>query len=482
MDAFFALLPLASSLIYFGAALAVTCDAVLHKRNVRAAIGWIGMAWLAPFLGAAFYLVFGINRIQRSGASLGLLDAWKGSPDTEVTETTSIAESGFAVSHPHFIGMDRLAERVSRRPLSSGNSIELLRDGDAAFPAMLAAIDRAKKSVTLQTYIFDVDEVGSAFRDALVRAHARGVAVRVLIDGLGARYSKSSMVAELKRAGIRAASFLPTVVPRLFRYSNMRNHRKIMVVDGELGFTGGTNIRAGHWLSRNPRHPVRCLHFSVRGPAVADMQRTLATDWAFATGEQLLGEPWFSRLSPCGSVLARGIPDGPDTDLDNMPKVMLGALAAAQSRVRIVSPYFLPDEALSSAIKVAALRGVKVDIVIPEKTNFSVMDWAMRPQLIDLLENGCRAYLSAPPFDHSKLFTADGVWSLIGSTNWDSRSLRLNFEYDLECYDTELTRELDEVADERIAGSHQVQLSELYALPLSVRLRDGTARLLTPYV
>lgn len=482
MSSVSAILPLLYSVVYFVSAAAVTADAVLHKRNVRAAIGWIGLAWLTPFLGPAIYILFGINRIQRSGASLGLLDAWKGDPDTEIVDTASVAESPFARSHPRFVGMDRLAGLVTRRPLSFGNSIESLRDGDSAFPVMLEAIDGAKKSVTLLSYIFDVDEVGILFRDALVRAHARGVAVRVLIDGLGARYSRSSMVAELNRSGIRAESFLPTFVPRLFRYANLRNHRKIMVVDGAEGFTGGTNIRAGHWLARNPRYPVRCLHFRVRGPVVADLQRTFATDWAFATGEQLKGEPWFTRLAPCGLVLARGIPDGPDTDLDNMPKVMLGALAAAQSRVRIVSPYFLPDSALSSAIKVAALRGVRVDIVIPEKTNFAVMDWAMRPQLVDLLENGCRVFLSPPPFDHTKLFTADGFWSLIGSTNWDSRSLRLNFEYDLECYDQDLARGLDAIAEERMAVSREITLGELRAQSLAVRLRDGTARLLTPYV
>jgi cardiolipin synthase len=271
-------------------------------------------------------------------------------------------------------------------------------------------------------------------------------------------------------------------VPRLFRYANLRNHRKILVVDGKLGFTGGTNIRAGHWLSRKPKDPVRCLHFRVTGPVVADMQRTFATDWAFAAGEQLLGDPWFAHQERCGKVLARGIPDGPDTDLDNMPKVMLGALAAAQTRVRIMSPYFLPDEALASAVRVAALRGVAVDIVIPERSNFLMIDWAMRPQLVDFIESGCRVFFSPPPFDHAKLFTADGVWSLIGSTNWDARSLRLNFEYDLECYGVDLTRKLDSFADERIAVARPVTLGELRSQPFPVRLRSGAARLLTPYL
>ncbi len=470
------------TLLYVCTALAATADAVLHKRNVRAALGWIGLAWLTPIVGPLLYLVFGINRIQRSGASLGLLDAWKGNPDSEIRETTSIAVTGIARSHPQFLGMDRLASRVTRRPLSTGNAVELLPDGDTAFPAMLEAIDNAEGSITLVTYIFDVDEVGLDFKAALVRAHRRGVEVRVLVDGLGLRYSRSSMVAELQSAGIPAASFLPTLVPGLFRYANLRNHRKIMVVDGRLGFTGGMNIRVGHWLSRKPASPVRCLHASVRGPAVADMQRTFATDWAYATGEELLGHPWFARHELAGELLVRGIPDGPDTDLDNMPNVMLGALAAARERVRIVSPYFLPDEALSSAIRTAAMRGVSVDIVIPERSNFSIMDWAMRPQLIDLLACGCRVCFSPPPFDHAKVFTVDGVWSLIGSTNWDARSLRLNFEYNLECYGVSLARALDALVDQRIAAGRPVSLEELASYSIPVRLRNGAARLLSPYV
>jgi cardiolipin synthase len=470
------------SFLHFAAAVSVTVDAMLHKRNVRSAIGWIGLAWLSPLFGAALYVLFGINRIERSGSSLRFVDAWKGKDDPGIPDAVTIAETEIAARHPRFVGMDRLATRITGRSLCAGNRVELLPDGDSAFPAMLAEIDGAKESVTLATYIFDDDEVGRQFLEALVRARKRGVAVRVLIDGLGSRYSKSSMVAELQRSGVAALGFLPTAVPRLFRYANLRNHKKIMVVDGTTGFTGGTNIRAGHWLARNPRHPVRCLHFRVRGPVVADMQRTFAADWAFASGtEQLIGPPWFVPLERCGPVLARGIPDGPDTDLDNMSKVMLGALSAARRRVRIVSPYFLPDETLSSAIKIAALRGVKVEIVIPERTNFKVMDWAMRYQLVDLLESGCAVYLSPPPFDHAKLFTVDGIWSLIGSTNWDARSLRLNFEYDLECYDEALASQLDALADARIATAKPVTIAGLRAQSLAARLRNGAARLITPY-
>jgi cardiolipin synthase len=258
-----------------------------------------------------------------------------------------------------------------------------------------------------------------------------------------------------------------------------------MVVDGLLGFTGGMNIREGNVVALPSAHPIRDIHFKVQGPIVEDLQRAFAIDWAFTVGERLDGPDWFPRIQETereGGVYARGIPDGPDTDMDNMRLVMLGALAAAQDRLKIVTPYFLPDSALAAALQTTALRGVRVDIILPEKSNIFFMDWAMEAQLSDLIDRGCRITLSPPPFDHSKLFVVDGLWSLIGSTNWDPRSLRLNFEYNLECYDPPLAHTLETLIDGRIEKGRPLTAEYLRSLPRIRRLRDGFARLLTPYL
>jgi len=464
------------------AASAVTLDAVLRKRHVSAVIGWIGLAWLTPGVGAVLYLLFGINRVQRSAVALGLREAWRREPGHAGEAASAAAARAWLGHDPSLGGLERVGARLTGRALMTGNRIEPLEDGDAAYPAMLAAIDAAERSVTLASYIFDNDAAGQAFLQSLCRAHERGVAVRVLIDGLGLRYSRPNMLGALRRAGVPARAFLPTHNPFRSRYANLRNHRKIMVVDGRNGFTGGMNIRHGHWRTRQPAHPVRCLHFAVQGPIVADLQRTFAMDWAFTSGEALHGEPWFGAPVESGPVLARGIPDGPDADIDNMPQLILGALAVARARVCIVTPYFLPDESVIAALKITALRGVTVDIVMPERSNLRVMDWATRPQLPELLDSGCRVHLSPAPFDHTKLFLVDGRWSLIGSTNWDARSLRLNFEYNVECYDGALAQRLDRIAAARIADARRLEAAELQALPLAVRLRNGLARLLSPYL
>ena len=477
-------LPVLATVLHLSLALAVTLHALLTRRNVSATVAWIGLAWLAPIIGALLYLMLGVNRIQRAGVALDLKTAWQREQQRTGSRVAAIGSAAGpdAPSSLALAGINRLARETTGNALLGGNAITPLRDGDETYPAMLAAIDSAHHSITLVTYIFDLDEVGRAVADALVRAQQRGVQVRVLIDAVGGRYSHGRMVVHLSSRGVKAAAFLPPRFLGLLAHANLRNHRKIMVIDGAHGFTGGMNIRAGHWLARQPKSPVRCLHFSVRGPVVADMQRAFAIDWAFSTGEALLGETWFAAATNCGPVLARGVSDGPDGDIDHMRHVMLGALACAQQRVAIMTPYFLPDEVLLTTLQITALRGVTVDIVLPARSNLPLMDWAMRPQMGRLLAAGCRIHLSPPPFDHSKLFLVDDAWSLIGSTNWDARSLRLNFEYNLECHDAQLVAQLDTLLQQRISDAETLDAAVLARQSLAGQLRDRLAGLLSPYL
>ena len=475
--------PLLMSAAHVAAASGVTIDAVLRKRQSASVIGWVGLAWLAPMIGSIAYLLLGINRIHRKGSALRLRAAWHQEQSIlPVPPETRLNDSLLAARHPSSIGLARLGRQLTGNPLLPGNGVELLENGDAAFPAMLAAIEGAQRSVTLLTYIFDNDQAGVAFRDALLRAHRRGVAVRVLIDDMGSHYTRPTMVHQLRQSGVPVAAFLEARASRFLRYANLRNHRKILVTDGAVGFIGGLNVREGHWLSLQPTDPVPCLHFKVTGPIVSELQRTFAIDWAFTTGEQLFGKRWLPENALCGPVAARGVPNGPDEDLDNMEAMLLGAIAVATDRLRIVTPYFLPDDALLRALMVAAMRGVAVDIVLPAKSNLPIMDWAVVPQLQYLLEKGCRVFFTPPPFDHTKLLIIDGYWSFIGSINWDVRSLRLNFEYNVECYCEALAGRLDRFVDTRITSARALALKDLHALPFWARVRNGLARLLSPYL
>jgi len=264
---------------------------------------------------------------------------------------------------------------------------------------------------------------------------------------------------------------------------NLRNHRKLLAVDGQIAFTGGMNIRQGNVLAASPRHPVQDLQFRVEGPLVAQLQAAFANDWAFTTGETLHGEVWFPEPRPTGrGVIARVITDGPDADFETLRLTLLAALAEAQTSVQILTPYFLPDPALITALNLAALRGVRVDIVLPAKSNLPFVHWASRAMWWQVLERGCRIWLTPPPFDHSKLMIVDGHWVLLGSANWDTRSLRLNFELNVECYGREFAHEMAVVLGKKLHGAREVTKAEVDKRTIPGKLRDATARLFSPFL
>lgn len=458
-----------------------TAHIVLNKRDARAAIGWVGVVWLAPFIGTAFYLMLGINRIQRRASRLR-------APGARRLDEAS--DSGHK-RHPsprlppaaaHLASLAKLGRIVTGEPLTHGNTVTPLIGGEAAYADMIAAIDRAAASVALATYIFDHDPAGLMFADALERAVGRGVEVRVLVDGLGAYYSWPQITKTLRARGVTTAKFMHSILPWRMAYLNLRSHRKLLIVDGQTGFTGGMNIRAGHLLKSGRRRLIQDVQFRIEGPVVTQLAGAFVDDWRFTTGETLAGPRWFPTPAEMGDVTARVVADGPDEERERLTQLLIGAVTEATHSVRIVTPYFLPDRPLVSALTLAALKGVAVDIVIPRVSNLPLVQWATGAQLGQLLQNGCNIWLSPPPFDHSKLTIVDNAWALIGSTNWDIRSLRLNFELSVEIYDDAVAAELDRLVDDKIAVGERQTLAGIDGRSLLVKLRDGTARLFSPYL
>jgi cardiolipin synthase len=461
----------------FLAALLASIHTLLHKRDSRAATLWLGIIWFLPLFGPIFYLAMGVNRIRRRAQSLGVHKTL----NRPVPENLGEPETAGA---EHLRLLARVVGRVVAQPLIPGNQIQPLINGDEAFPAMLAAIESAQKTVSLSTYIFDNDPSGRAFVDALARAVKRKVEVRVLIDAAGTRYSWPPVTWRLRHAKIPHARFLPASLLTPWRVAtiNLRNHRKLLIVDGKLAFTGGMNIRHGNVLADRPKSPVRDLQFRVEGPVVTQLQESFVNDWAFCTREILKGSEWLPELSEGGEVIARVITDGPDGDFEKARWTLLAALAEAQTSVHIVTPYFLPDPALVSALNLAALRGVRVDIILPAQNNLPFVHWASRAMWWQVLERGCHLWLTPPPFDHSKLMIVDGHWVLFGSANWDARSLRLNFELNVECYGREFAQRMESVIEQKLRPAREVTLAETDGRMFVPRLRDAIARLFSPYL
>lgn len=462
--------------------LGTVAHVVLYKRDARAAVAWVGMVVVFPIVGAVLYALLGINRIRRLATELRSERLDFEATTAELVVKRHSIEEVLPADAGHLNALGRLVDEVTHIPVTAGNRVRPLLNGEQAYPAMLEAIEGAEYTVALSTYIFDTDYAGMAFADALERAVKRGVAVRVLIDGVGALYSWPSMTRELARRRIPADRFLHSWFLWRMPFLNLRSHRKILVADGRVGFTGGMNIREGHLLQRNPKSPVQDIHFQFEGPVVSHLMHVFADDWAFTTREVLTGPRWFPPPQMAGSIAARGIIDGPDENIDKLRWALLGALARAHHRVRIVTPYFLPDSTLITSLNVAALRGVEVEIVLPEVTNLRFVKWATQAELWQVLAHGCRVYYSPPPFDHSKIMVVDGAWACVGSANWDPRSLRLNFEFNVECYGAEFAAELDRLVDAKIEKCREVTKKDMDARPILVQLRDGVARLLKPYL
>lgn len=463
-------------------ALIASGHAILYKRDDRAAVGWVGLIWLVPIVGSLLYLMFGINRIRRKAVLIRSETTHFKTGEHPVRRDENRLVAILRKDAHHLVQLPRLVDTIARRNLLYDNHIEVLCNGDEAYPAMLDAIAHARVSVALSSFIFDNDPIGRKFLTALADASLRGVETRVLIDDVGARYSWPTIVKGLKRSGVNVARFARTFIPWRIAYMNLRNHRKLLIVDGRTGFAGGINIRHGNVLKEHPSSPIQDVHFRVLGPVVQHLMQTFAEDWVFSTGEALTGETWYPELKPAGAIAARGLTDGPDEDFEKISWAIQGAISAAQKHIRIVTPYFLPNGSLIAALNVAAMRGVNVEIVLPARNNQLLVQWATNARLWRILSKGCKVYFSAPPFDHSKLMVVDGTWTMIGSANWDPRSLQLNFEFNIECYSHDFAEIVDQIIQRKIDASENVSKDRLDARSFPVRLRDGIARLFTPYL
>jgi len=448
---------------YLLSATVASLHALLTKPDPRSALSWIAICSFVPYGGVVLYALLGINRVHRPRVPP--------KPAAEPPEPTPEFPAALAAQV-------RLGDALTRRRLESGNELETLHDGEAAFPRMLDAISGAQHSVWLSTYIFQTDPVGRRFIETLAGAARRGVDVRVLVDGIGEWYDWPHVVPLLRRAGVRTERFLP---PRLLPPNlslNCRNHRKILVVDGLVAYTGGMNL-GGREVGGSTGRRMSDIHFRLRGPIVAQLGDVFAEDWLFATRELLPQTPAPARG---GETICRVVPGGPDGDVDKLLLILVSALASAERQVQIMTPYFIPPLELVAALQAAALRGVEVSLVLPRRSNLRYIDWATLHWIPALVGRGVRVHLQEPPFSHAKLFVVDGRYAHIGSVNVDTRSLRLNFEIAVEVYDGDFCGELSAFIARRACSVPPLTVEDMEAVMLAARIRNALCWLVSPYL
>jgi cardiolipin synthase len=373
---------------------------------------------------------------------------------------------------------------LTDHPLLGGNKVDLLITGDEAFPRMMEAIAAARHHIHVQSFIIGNDPVGRRVMELLAEKARAGVRVRVLYDRFGSTLAVlTGLFFRYRRTpNLRVAGWtMARLLKRQFQM-NLRNHRKVVIVDGNIAFTGGINVQVEH-TTRGLKPPIRDYHVALKGPIVSELQYTFLRDWYYITEEDpehLLCVEHFPRLQPVGDVPIRLINGGPASELDEICDSLFACLVSAKESILAVTPYLVPTADIIQALRNAALRGVDVRIVVPEKNNHFYAGWAGRAFYEELLASGVRVYERRPPFIHAKGLIIDDAVAMIGTANFDVRSLKLNYETNLMVYESDFINKLKQVMLEEIAMSRELNLTDWRNRPLTQKMKENACSLLTP--
>jgi cardiolipin synthase A/B len=453
---------------------------LLTKKDATAALAWCMVVLFMPFLGAFLFWVFGYNHIQRPlRRRRRQRDKFRSQhpPQTREAERNADEQS---VSDPTFDQLSRLARKLNAFPVSHGNKVTLFADTREAFAALLEAIAGAEKHVHLEYYIFRGDRTGSELLQVLAERARKGVEVRLLYDAMGGLRLGRRALRELVEAGGKVTVFLPLNPLRSRIQVNLRNHRKIVVVDGRLGFLGGMNIGDeylgwdgyfGYW-----RDEVMLLE----GPAVAGLQRVFVEDWDFACQEACNGRSYFPVLPEVGDATVQVVESGPDQQENSIREIFFAAILAARERVWIASPYFVPDGGIRDALRLARYRGVDVRLLTLLKPDQILPMYAAHYYFGEMLEVGVRVFRYGKGMMHAKFLMVDGKWAMVGSANLDNRSLHLNFEVGCMLHGPRLVGELEKQFEHDLGNALELKREEYNKRPFVVRLAENACRLLSP--
>lgn len=480
--------------LHLGTFLLVCYSCLKTRREATSALLWIFVAWSFPIIGPVLYLLFGINRVPRKAWRKQKADA-KFRAERQSREYPSLAMFCWHTACESLAGkpetkdtlyLNNTFDRIlPETPLLSGNSITPMVDGDQTYPVMLKEIENASDHIHLQTFIVGNDETGRKFLDLLADKAKSGVKVRFLYERFGSTaavlagfFNNYRNIPNMNIHGWTQANLLK----RQFQI-NLRNHRKILVIDGKTAFTGGINLRDDN-LTCPSAPAIRDYHFMIQGPVVHELQYSFLRDWYFMADEDpgiLLQAAHFPRQTAAGQALARMANSGPTPDeMEAIAKVFFECITWARQELLIVTPYFVPGADILQALKSAARRGVDVRLLVPRKNNHIYAGLAGRALYEELLETGVRIFERKPPFMHAKAMIIDNKAALVGSANLDIRSLRLNYESNIIAFDNEFIQKLRKIVCEDFALGTEINPEKWRRRPLGRKMIENFCHLLTP--
>ena len=471
------------TVLYFITVVFIAILIVLENRSPIRTISWVLVLVTLPVVGIIIYLFFGQEyRKKKMFSKKGLyyLEKLRKQTQAQLKQLPGnyhLFEETI-LSKRHLIN---LMLSNSNALLTDNNEITILKNGNETFPAIFQAIENARHHIHLEYYIIDNDEIGGQLKDMLIRKAKQGVEVRFIYDDVGSWQLPSKYIKELQHAGVKIDCFMKVRFPMLTSRVNYRNHRKIVVVDGETGFTGGLNFADRYMYGVKYLGVWRDTHLMVKGGAATALQIVFMADWFFVSKEILSGEVYFKTFRPgSGKKLVQIVSSGPDSDWESIGQAYFSAIASAREKVFIASPYLIPPSDIIYAMKTAALGGIDIRVLLPGKSDAIITKWGTNSYLEELLETGVKIYLYQPGFMHSKLMVVDGVFSTVGTANLDSRSLETNFEVNAMIYDEEIAAEIEKQFLADLKQSREVFLEEWKKRSRISKAKESFARLLSP--
>ncbi|BCJ86717.1 cardiolipin synthase [Effusibacillus dendaii] len=468
------------TLVYFLWFTMIAVLLVMEKRNPSKTLAWLMVLAAFPVVGFLFYLMFGQKyrkhrRLQSKTLPEEFSQALHMHAARHVKRTDELAAG--TTNQKKWM---RLLFANSHSPITENNRIELYADSKQAFASILSALRQAQSHIHLEYYILKNDQIGTEVQKILIEKARQGVHVRVIYDGIGSRKLKPSYIKNLQQAGVQITSFLPVYFPWLTSRINFRNHRKLIVIDGKIGFTGGLNI-GDEYLGKGPLGHWQDTHIRLEGESVYYLQLIFLRDWYVAYNEYISEAEYFPQQDSFGKIPIQIAASGPDSDWEAIWQAHFSMFASARRKIYIVTPYLIPDESILMGLKTSALSGLDVRIILPAKPDYYIVHLATRSYFEELLRAGVRIYEYQNGFIHAKTIAVDGEAASVGTANLDVRSFQYNFEVNALIYEPAVVSQLEQIMQQHMADSREITLDDYLAnRKIISKFLESSARLLSP--